>query len=433
MKKFITYLNGFGWLIGGLFLATMGLQAATPLHFTLHYVDRNTSWACGVMQTVLVDLNNDGKLDWTVGNCETDASHPLNLFWYEYQTPDHWVKHTIYGASPGAACAAAVPLDLNHDGWKDLIAGRYLFVNPGRGTSWTRHDIGTATAENAVHDMVATDVNGDGRLDVICLHWYTGKNIGIYWYEQPVIPTQTWTAHFISSGLPASGYKGIHAGIDPDCLGDFNGDGRMDIACALGWIEKNDAAGTRWIDHWNPEVFLGVDGTYHVAVRTAVRDLNGDGYPDIVQAECDTATPVQIAWLKNDGHGRFTRQVIRQGYTEDYHSLVVADLDGDGDLDLLTGAGPLASGPNAHSVFVFENTAGRDRDPQFVFHDLTEFLSPADAAALRTAFASDHEHDARFGDVDGDGRIDVVLKGYKAEPPAPFLFLQNSTRSEPKH
>ena len=82
------------------------------------------------------------------------------------------------------------------------------------------------------------------------------------------------------------GYVGIHAGIEPDCIGDFNDDGRADMACALGWIEKDNAVGTRWTEHWNTNVFLGVDGTYHVAVRTAVRDLNGDGYPDVIQAEC---------------------------------------------------------------------------------------------------------------------------------------------------
>ena len=160
-------------------------------------------------------------------------------------------------------------------------------------------------------------------------------------------------------------------------------------------------------------------------------ELNGDGYSDIVQAECDTATPVQIAWLKNDGRGNFTRHVIRHGYKEDYHSLAVADLDGDGDLDFLTGAGPLASGPTGQRVFVFENIAGPGRDPEFVFHDLSEFLSPSDAAALSAAFSFDHEHDARFGDVDGDGRIDIILKGYKAQRPAPFLFLENTT-SVPK-
>ena len=416
---------------GGLFLATAEPQAATPLHFKLHYIERDTSWAYGVMQTTLADLNNDGKLDWTAGNCETDTRHPLNFFWYEYQSPDHWVKHTIYSTSPGAPCTATVSLDVNHDGWQDLIAGRYLFINNGRGASWTKYEIGTSTLEDAVHDMFATDVNGDGRLDVVCANWYTGKNIGIYWYEQPANPTQTWTEHFISRGMPSTGYVGIHAGIEPDCIGDFNGDGRADIACALGWIEKDNAAGTRWTEHWDPNVFLGVDGTYHVAVRTAVRDLNGDGYSDIVQAECDTATPVQIAWLKNDGRGNFTRHVIRHGYKEDYHSLAVADLDGDGDLDFLTGAGPLASGPTGQRVFVFENIAGPGRDPEFVFHDLSEFLSPSDAAALSAAFSFDHEHDARFGDVDGDGRIDIILKGYKAQRPAPFLFLENTT-SVPK-
>ena len=40
----------------------------------------------------------------------------------------------------------------------------------------------------------------------------------------------------------------------------------------LGWFENKDRAGTQWQEHWDPNVFLGVDGTYQTAVRNAVRD-----------------------------------------------------------------------------------------------------------------------------------------------------------------
>lgn len=398
------------------------------LQFKLHYIDQDNSWAFGVMQTSLSDLNNDGKLDWTVGNCETDADHPLNFFWYEYKGADKWIKHTIFNTSPGAPCTATASIDINHDGWPDLISGRYLFMNSGGGASWTKYDIRTSTAENAAHDMFATDINGDGRKDVVCANWYTNHNIGIYWYEQPVDPTHEWKEHFISGGVP-QGYRGLHAGIEPDCVGDFNGDGRVDIASALGWFEKNDNLGTSWTEHWEPNIFLGVDGTYHVAVRTAVRDLNGDGFPDIIQAECDTRTPVRIAWLKNDGHGKFTRHIIREGHTEDYHSLAVDDFDGDGDFDIVTGADALASGPTGHEMFYFENTAGAGHDPVYVFHNFSELLGASDAAALSNAFSTDHVHDIRFGDVNGDSRVDLILKGYlaaKGQKPAPFIYLENT-------
>jgi hypothetical protein len=403
---------------------------AARLSFQLHYIDQDTAWATSAMQMSLADLNHDGRLDWTVGNCYTNP----NLYWYECQAPDRWVKHTIVAGSAGKTTAAVAVLDVNGDGNLDLVSGRYLFLNKGKGASWEKYDIGTATPANEVHDHQATDIDDDGKLDLLSTNWTSsGPHVGIYWYRAPTDPTQPWTSHKITNGVP-KGYRAVHGATYPDATGDFDEDGDIDVVGALGWFENRDGAGTQWQEHWDPNVFLGVDGTYQTAVRNAVRDLNGDGHLDIVQSECDTRTPVKIVWLKNDGHGRFTRHVIREGFKEDYHSLTVADFDNDGDLDIFTGSGPLASGPTSHDMYLFENTAGRGHDPVYILHNLTEFLSPEDAARLAAGFSSDHCHEPMFGDVNGDGTVDLVLKGWdgrdvdgKPQKPAPFIYLENTT------
>ncbi len=50
--------------------------------------------------------------------------------------------------------------------------------------------------------------------------------------------------------------------------------------------------------------------------------------------------------------------------------------------------------------------------------------------ALSNDFSTDHVHDIRFGDVNGDGRIDLIVKGYlaaKDQIPAPFIYLENTS------
>ena len=83
------------------------------------------------------------------------------------------------------------------------------------------------------------------------------------------------------------------------------------MAVALGWFENVDGKGLVWKPHWNK--LVGVEGTYNVGVKTVCRDMDGDGDIDVVQSECDTKGVVKIAWLENDGHGNFTRHIIKEG------------------------------------------------------------------------------------------------------------------------
>ncbi len=75
------------------------------------------------------------------------------------------MKHTICPGSANEGTTATIaPLDVNGDGSMDLLTGRYLFLNKGKGASWTNYDIGTATKSNSVHDSLAVDIDGSGRV-----------------------------------------------------------------------------------------------------------------------------------------------------------------------------------------------------------------------------------------------------------------------------
>jgi uncharacterized protein (DUF2141 family) len=210
---------------------------------------------------VVADFNNDGNLD--VAPCGGDGS----------------------GYSP-SSCSI-----LFGDGKGNLTYapnGQYIF--PG----------------------VMADINGDGILDNIAV-WeaggpdnlaiYLGKGDGTY-TNVTMLPTN------YAVGLPV--------------VGDFNGDGKLDVAMPAGVGDKSMVA-----------VFLGNgDGTFQNEVdytiphggALAVADLNGDGKLDIVSGG--------FSVLMGNGDGTFTLGASLD--LDDPAPIQVADVNGDGKLDLVT-------------------------------------------------------------------------------------------------
>ena len=380
--------------------ADSGTPPTAKAPFVSHWIDRDPTWVTSVHQVVLADFNGDGKLDWTVGNVHGKPS----LFWYECRDANDWVKHLIdQGPQIDAVYGGSCALDVNHDDEMDLISAPFLFLNDGKGASWKRFNV--QVSDDRCHDLEAVDMNCDGRLDILSTSAKEGR---ICWYEATSDPTKPWTEHFI--GKAPAGYTKFHASTHPHAAADLDGDGDLDVVAALGWFENVDGKGLAWKPHWNK--LVGQDGTYNLGAKTFCCDVDGDGDIDIVQSECDTRTPVKIAWLENDGHGDFTRHIIKEGKKEDYHTLRVFDYDNDGDLDVLTAVGPLADKSLPKNVLLFENTAGPGKKPVFKEHVI-----------LTTTV--DFPHDLCAGDCDGDGDTDILVKGWSK--PSPFIFLENRT------
>ena len=348
-----------------------------------------TQWGFGT--PVLADFDRDGDLDFAV------SVRDQKMFWYENRGADNWVRHEAGEMPVGQLGAAA--FDVDHDGWTDIVIGGYWFRNLGADGDghFRRYQYDPAIAAE-VHDVVVADVDGDGRPEVVM----GGENYGCAWYKIPARPTVNapWPKHIVTLAMLKQ-KDHIHSGPYPGGVKDLDGDGDADIVLTDRWME-NRGGGTDWVEHKLP---FGKSGPYGLSSRAWIVDMNRDGHNDIVMTDSDQEES-RAAWLENDGKSPPAFKVhwlpdSVPGVRGSFHSLAVADFDGDGDLDVLTAEQedllPKGSQPR---WFLWENVDGRGA--HFVEHVIFDGRLGG--------------HDIIVGDIDGDGDLDVVSKIWKRWP-----------------
>lgn len=329
--------------------------------------------------------------------------------------------------------------DVDKDGDLDWIAGCnggdiWWFEYKGP-DSWVRHLLG----KKAPTDVGGTafDVDGDGWIDQVSgAAWYknTGKpreqefikypntviershdvvsvdidgdgkldilamsdRSALFWYKIPTDPTKAWAEHKIG--------ESVHGAIDPKGAADIDGDGDVDVVRSNIWFENLDGKGTKWTQHENID-FGQPKARFPLMTKTWIADIDKDGDNDVVQAEGDCISG-RVAWHENaDGKGRvWIRHLIVGKAGQDYHSLAVADFDNDGDLDVFSGGGPLTSKP-PRQWFIWENLDGKGKN--FKQHLI---------------LTGKRCHESKVADVDGDGDIDICSKPWNGDE---HVYLRN--------
>jgi hypothetical protein len=361
-------------LVGFFAPADWAVARAGEFSFAHHFIDRDLPGA-NYGQTSLVDIDRDGDLDFITGGADARR----HVFWFERRSPGDWVRHVLGEQHPSDVGGTA--LDVDGDGWPDHVSGGVWYRNPRepRTQPFERHVFDAELA--AVHDLVAADLDADGRLDVITM---SDKN-NLRWYRIPEHPTQPWERHDIGPG--------VHAGV---AAGDLDGDGDLDVARSNVWFENADGRGLEWTEHAIP--FGNPRPPYPLATRCVVVDINRDGRNDLVMTENEIPAG-KIAWLENRG-GRGRDWTVHELPAGDplprgaYHSLAVADFDLDGDPDVFTVEMEHIAGARQPRWFIWENTDGRGG--KFV-----------ERVILDAGLGS---HEAVAADVDGDGDIDLAGK-----------------------
>lgn len=307
----------------------------TGMKFRVHEIGKPGGASFG--QTSAVDVDNDGDLDFISGRQFGD------VLWFENQMTGRWVQHLI--GEKAKTDVGGVAFDVDGDGWVDQVSGGTWFRNPGdprAAEQWERFENGATPT----HDNLAADINGDGKLDLVSIL----DKAGVFWYGIPTDPTQKWIEHKVLGVTDPQCHGGI-------VVGDIDGDGDLDIARVDRWLENADGKGEAWLEHH--AFHFGTVGPWGIQTRAKLVDVDRDGDLDLIQAEGDVLDG-RVAWFENlHGNGTdWERHLIKSpGHKQDFHSICVADFDNDGDVDIFSGGGPLTVGE--HVWFIWENADGK--------------------------------------------------------------------------
>jgi len=180
-------------------------------------------------------------------------------------------------------------------------------------------------------------------------------------------------------------------------FGDINGDGRVDIILRDGWLEApEDRLNGKWIFH--EEFDLG-----RASIEIIVYDVNKDGLSDLIVGQ---AHDYGLHWWEQKKNSAGNRTWIRHDIDltcSQYHDLQMADIDNDGELELITGkryrahAGHDPGADDPVGLYYFKINKGNFQK------NIIDYGNPDKASGCGIHFA--------IADVNGNGWLDIVAPG----------------------
>ena len=356
----------------------------------MHRVGTFRSEACGVG-----DFNNDGKLDIIAGQYWYEAPNwKAHQFRYlKDKTDDQGKSYEVNSEGKGYYDDFTnIPIDVDGDGFLDVVTCCWFskqidwYRNTGSaGGPWPI----TIIEKNGNFEAAdLCDIDGDGKELEILAHTQDTK-----WYE---ISTKNGKRSFIRHQV-STNPKHYGGGV---C--DINNDGRPDIIRPNAWYESPaDPRNGTWKEH---PLALGSlkEGHSEHTPQILVHDVDTDGLNDIVTSSAHRHGIFWYKQVKQDSDISFKQHLIDKSWSQ-AHSLTLADLDDDGDLDLVTGKRFYAHNggdPDAEAPLGLYWYEFRPADPpQWIKHVIS--YGKDIGAGLNIPVV----------DLDDDGDLDIVVTG----------------------